>query len=268
MKLKNQNPSGKDLSTFHDKLNINRNEKVIAIWGYPRPAILAEISNKYPEHKIIDLDIPYGATETKLLPDNYCQIITNIVDNALALKDNIEQIVASIGEEKCDQGRFVAYILDKLGFPVIKTRCTEEDNVKNILPVISQSTLSLKNKVLLIMDSIIKPDLLNNHGISNCKPTHGFWGVPPNDLNILDLFPDTTHVYGWTRCVEMKRPADLDLEMMVDENIPTVFFAQTFCAKMQLAKYLAKKHEGLYVDVDDLISVSVKAKIEAFLRLS
>lgn len=268
MKLKNQNPSGKELSTFHNKLNINKNEKIIAIWGYPEPVVLAEILNKYPKHKIIDLDIPYGAPETKLLPDNYCQIITNILDNALALKDNIELIVASTGEEKCDQGRFAAYILDKFGLPVIKTKYTEYDNTKNIVPVISQSTLPLKKKVLLIMDSIIKPDLLNNYTILNCKPTHGFWGVPPNDLDILDLFPNTTHVYGWTRCVEMKRPADIDLEMTVDKNVPTVFFAQTFCAKMQLAKFLAKKYEGLYVDVDDLISVSVKAKIEAFLRLS
>lgn len=53
----------------------------------------------------------------------------------------------------------------------------------------------------------------------------------------------------------------------MDKNIPTVFFAQTFCAKMQLAKYLAKKHDGLYVDVDDKASNSVKAKIEAFIKL-
>ena len=86
-------------------------------------------------------------------------------------------------------------------------------------------------------------------------------------MNLLELFPDETHVYGWIRCVEAKRPADMELEVFVDDNVPTVFFAQTFCAKMQLAKYLAKKYDGMYVDADDSASNSVKAKITAFLRL-
>ena len=89
-----------------------------------------------------------------------------------------------------------------------------------------------------------------------------------NDLEILKLFPDSTHVYGWTRCVEAGAPADLDLEMYVDENVPTVFYAQAFCAKSQLAKYLADKYNGLYIDIDDYASNSIRAKIEAFLRLS
>lgn len=55
--------------------------------------------------------------------------------------------------------------------------------------------------------------------------------------------------------------------MHVDEDVPTVFFAHTFCAKMELAKYLAEKHNGLYVDVDDVASNSVRAKIEAFINL-
>lgn len=85
----------------------------------------------------------------------------------------------------------------------------------------------------------------------------GFWGVPPNDLEILKLFPDTTHVYGWTRCVEAGTPADLDLEMYVDENVPTVFYAQAFCAKSQLAKYLADKYNGLYVSLTGIIYLYV-----------
>ena len=102
---------------------------------------------------------------------------------------------------------------------------------------------------------------------SNQLFTPGFWGVPPNDLSILKLFPDTTHVYGWTRCVEAGCPANLDLEMYVNPNVPTVFYAQAFCSKSQLAKYLADKYNGLYIDVDDLASKSVFAKVEAFLRL-
>ena len=95
----------------------------------------------------------------------------------------------------------------------------------------------------------------------------GFWGVPPNDLEVLRLFPDETHVYGWTRCVEAKVPADLELEMFVDPDVPTVFYAQAFCSKTALAKYLANKYNGLYIDIDDYATNSIKAKIEAFLRL-
>ena len=55
--------------------------------------------------------------------------------------------------------------------------------------------------------------------------------------------------------------------MYVNPDIPTVFYAQAFCAKSQLAKYLADKYNGLYIDIDDYATTSVKAKIEAFLRL-
>ena len=81
------------------------------------------------------------------------------------------------------------------------------------------------------------------------------------------LFPNETHVYGWTRCVEAGTPADIDFEMYVDEDVPTVFYAQAFCSKAQLAKYLADKYNGLYIDIDDYASNSIRAKIEAFLRL-
>lgn len=267
--MKSEKPShgGNKYSLLCKKLGLKPEQKIIAIWGYPDKSVVANIINAYPEHLIVDLDIYYEAPESKILPENYCQIITNIIDNAVALKNKIEVIIASTGEEKCDQGRFAAYILEKLNFNVIKTKYL---NHKETLtePIISTSTLPLKDKVLLIMDSMLNQGLVNNYKIEKSIPTHGFWGVPPNDIELLTLFPDTTHVFGWTRTVEMKRPADLDLEMYVDESIPTVFFAQTFCAKMQLAKFLAKKYEGLYVDADDFMSVSVKAKIEAFLRLS
>lgn len=267
MKLIKQGHGGKEYFLLCDKLGIKPDQKIIAIWGYPEPSVLSDVLVKYEGWQVIDLDIDYGAPESKILPDNYCRIITNIIDNALVLKDNIELIVASVGEEKCDQGRFAAYLLENMGFNVIKTRI-KNDKYKHLSPLISVSSLPLKQKVLLIMDSLLNPELIKKYTIEEVKPTHGFWGVPPNDISVLELFPDTTHVYGWVRCVEMKAPADLNLEMFVDENIPTVFFSQTFCAKMQLAKYLAKKYDGLYVDIDDYMNVSVRAKIEAFLRLS
>ena len=131
-------------------------------------------------------------------------------------------------------------------------------------PLISTSNLPLRQKVELITKSVVEdtsPDL------TQCKPRFGFWGVPPNDLSVLELFPDDTHLYGWCRCVDAKAPADLELEMYVDKDVPTVFYAQAFCAKMQLAKYLANKYGGLYIDIDDIATNSTKAKIEAFIEL-
>ena len=136
--------------------------------------------------------------------------------------------------------------------------------------------MPLYEKITTITADIIKPiPRILPHAIipedntsKNSLFTPGFWGVPPNDLEILKLFPDTTHVYGWTRCVEAGTPADLDLEMYVNPKVPTVFYAQAFCSKAQLAKYLADKYNGLYIDIDDYASNSVKAKIEAFLRLN
>ena len=55
--------------------------------------------------------------------------------------------------------------------------------------------------------------------------------------------------------------------MYVETDLPTVFFAQTFCSKTALAKYLADKYNGLYIDVDAIPTNSAYAKIEAFLRL-
>ncbi len=105
--------------------------------------------------------------------------------------------------------------------------------------------------------------------LSPCKPTAGFWGVPPRDFSLLSLFPDTTHVYGWARCMENKTPDNLAMECHFNPDIPTVFFAQTFCAKTALAKHLAGKHpRGLYLDCDITAGNSAKAKIQAFLELS
>ncbi|OGI18264.1 MAG: hypothetical protein A2255_01850 [Candidatus Melainabacteria bacterium RIFOXYA2_FULL_32_9] len=242
---------------------INQNKRIIGIWGYPDPEVLNKIQGQYAGHEFVDLDINFGAVSSNVVPDAYCKIITNIIDNAVALKEKTDLIIASVGEEKCDSARIAARILEDLGFEIIQTRYDKYNDAIAPTPI-ATSNLPLKEKITIMMDCVIKPV---NVGLQQCEATMGFWGVPPNDLSLLELFPDTTHVFGWTRCVEAKRPADLELEMLVDESIPTVFFAQTFCAKMQLAKYLARKHNGLFVDVDDLASNSVRAKIEAFIRL-
>jgi hypothetical protein len=248
----------------------SQNAKIIGIWGYPDPEIFMQIRQKYPNFEIIDLDVDYDMPSSNILPDAYCRIMKNILDNAVALKDNLEIIIAAVGEEKCDAGRFAAKILEDMSFNVVQTRYNE--SVIRLETPVSTSNLPLKDKIVTIMDRVV--DGIDSSALSKNEnstiyvpPQYGFWGVPPNDLSFLELFPNTTHVYGWTRCVEAGRPADMDLEMFVDKSIPTVFFAQAFCAKMQLAKYLAKKNDGLYVDVDDKASNSVKAKIEAFIKL-
>ena len=245
----------------------------IGFWGYPDPKIINETKSKYPKAEWIDLDIDFSYPKTNILPEAYCKIIRNIIDNTVFIKPQL--IIAPIGKDKCDSGWFASKILSDMGFEVIQTIyeiCEPKREIK-----VCTSDLPLIKKVTTVTDSIIKPELLNqsfnkitipkNNDSQNPLFTPGFWGVPPNDLELLNLFPNTTQVYGWIRCVEAGTPADLDLEMFVDENVPTVFYSQAFCAKSQLAKYLADKYNGLYIDIDDYASNSIRAKVEAFLRL-
>ena len=222
---------------------------------------MESVGRKYPFAEFIDLDVDMSAPPSGLVPDAYCQIVTNIVDNALHLKGDLKVIIAAVGEDKCDGGRFAALILKDLGFPIMEIRnpATERAPI-----TIATSRLPLRDKVDRIMDSVRLP---NEMEYEQVKPTHGFWGVPPHDMRLLELFPDTTHVYGWTRCVEAGVPADLELEMQVDAGVPTIFYAQTFCQKNSLARYLADKHDGLYIDCDGPLTNSVIAKVQAFIRM-
>lgn len=232
----------------------------IGFWGYPNPEIIANIKNEYPNAEWLDLDIDFGAEDKCILPDAYCKIIKNIVNNSFKFKPT--KIVAPIGKDKCDSGWFVAQILREYGFDVVESIYEQKEKRNEIN--ISTSNLPLFEKIETITNNIITPQKYN---FEQCKAQFGFWGVPPNDMEILKLFPNNTHVYGWTRCVEAGTPADIELEMFVEDDVPTVFYSQSFCAKAQLAKYLANKYNGLYIDIDDYASNSIKAKIEAFLRL-
>ena len=247
--------------------------KTIGFWGYPNPKVVNEIKKDYPNTQWIDLDIDFSYPKTNILPEAYCKIIRNIIDNAIYLKPDL--IIAPIGKDKCDSGWFASKILMDKGFNVIQTIFEDIEPKREIK--VCTSDLPLYDKVVAITDSITNPEILNsrfnqltipeNNTSSNSSFTPGFWGVPPNDLELLKLFPGTTRVYGWIRCVEAGTPADLDLEMYVDENVPTVFYSQAFCSKSSLAKYLADKCNGLYIDIDDYASNSIRAKIEAFLKL-
>lgn len=233
----------------------------IGYWGCPSRQVISKVARTYPYDEFIDLDVNMNAPSSGLVPDAYCQIVTNIVDNALHLRQNIRLIVASVGEDKCDGGRFAALILKDLGFPIMEVRNTETEREPL---TISTSGLPLLEKVNRIMDGVVSP---NPKRYPEVQPTHGFWGVPPHDMRLLELFPNTTHVYGWTRCVEAGVPGDLELEMFVDPSVPTVFYTQTFCQKTVLAKYLAEKYDGLYIDCDGPLTNSVIAKVTAFIKM-
>ena len=243
-------------------MNKDLSKNLIGFWGYPHPELISKYKALYPEASWVDLDIDFYLADKKILPDAYCKIVKNIINNAFHYKNQLITILAPIGKDKCDSGWFASELLKDQGFEVV-TSIFEEFKYRKTAKI-STSNLPSRQKVELITASIIEPFLGE---LEKSTPRFGFWGVPPNDLSILELFPDETHLYGWTRCVDSGVPADIELEMFVDEDVPTVFYSQAFCAKAQLAKYLADKYNGLYIDIDDVVTNSTKAKIEAFLRL-
>ena len=168
------------------------------------------------------------------------------------------EIIAPVGKDKCDNAYFASQILKENGLKIFEFEYLEKTPKKEIK--ICKSNLPLRQKVELLTENIIEKKEVE---IAESKAKFGFWGVPPNDLSILELFPNETHVFGWLRCVEAGAPSDIELEMQVDKDLPTIFYAQTFCSKCQIAN----KYNGLYIDVDGYSNSSIKAKIEAFLTL-
>ncbi len=216
--------------------------------------------------EIVDIDMPVigvtPACSEKYLPKVFCATLRTIMSNALKL--DLDWLLLATGADKCDGARFVALALrDLLSIPIITV---ENLNFQRRGHPICQSDLPVTEKVAMIISRVVDGD--KPLELRECRPEFGFWGVPPHDFAVLDLFPNRTHIYGWTRCFENDTPADLALEMEVDPGVPTVFFAQSFCQKNALAQYLAKKHHGLYVEVDTGITKSARAKIEAFLALN
>jgi hypothetical protein len=240
--------------------------RIIGYYGYPRRSLLAGARAAFgAELPLVDLDIDHGAPDAGLLPKATCRIITNIMNNAVWLSDRLAVVVAAVGEDKCDGGRNIAWLLKGMGFNVVESRFTDGGGGERPL-VWSISSGPLAERMDRIMATVVEASPPAKP--TRCEPTHGFWGVPPNDFRILGLFPPTTHIYGWTRCVEAGRPDDLDLETFVDPGVPTVFFTQSFCAKQNLAHYLAERHGGLEVDCHREINDSIMAKVEAFIKLS
>ena len=242
------------------------NARRVGIVGVPPLAVIRELNRRGAE--IVDLDarlVDAGLESAlTLLPRVYCAVLRTVAVNALHL--DLDLIVIDTGPGKCDAAAHTAAILrDRIETPIITTRNLDTRPFGN--PV-CESGLPLVEKMERITASVLEAEPRNRE-LPPCRPTAGFWGVPPRDFSLLALFPDTTHVYGWSRCMENKTPADAELEAYCDPGVPTVFFAQSFCAKTALARHLAARHpRGLYLDVDATVTASARAKIEAFLELS
>lgn len=234
--------------------------------GVPPVGTIERLVNRGDE--IIDLDATVSLVnveaEARLIPRYYCAILRTVLSNALRLK--LDEIYVDIGHGKCDGARHIKEILEmELPIPVIEVENDDSERSGNPICV---SSLPLVEKFEKIVEGVKHPEGLRGDFVPS-EATCGFWGVPPRDFDLLELFPPRTHVFGWTRCVENKAPADRELELMFDPLIPTVFFAQSFCAKNSIAYYLARRHpRGFYVDGDFDISASTRAKVEAFLELN
>ncbi|MEN8257306.1 MAG: hypothetical protein ABFS09_05530 [Thermodesulfobacteriota bacterium] len=237
----------------------------VGIVGVPPLEVMAALEKS--NASIFDLDesiVKRDMEETILyLPRVYCAILRTVVINSLHL--DLKAIVIDVGPGKCDCALHVATILaDRLEIPVIQTRNIDTTPFGTPL---CKTDLNLPEKMARICKSIQTTG--QHEELPVCRATAGFWGVPPRDFSLLALFPPTTHVYGWSRCMENKTPADLKLESHYNPDLPTVFFAQSFCAKTALAKHLASKHpRALFLDSDISAGSSIRAKIQAFLELS
>ena len=247
---------------------IEKDVPVIGYYGAPSKQELIKASRKFPLAPFFDLDIYYDAPMTDLLPDSYCHIIRNCIDNAMAASQQLLCVVASTGEERCDAGRYAARLLtEHLAVPVFTTKNNRGGNT--LQPLLCESRGPLKARMARIMESIVNPlseQERNKAFLSKCTPTAGYWGTPPHPAAILDLFPETTHILGWPRCVEQNVPADIALEMTVPENLPIVYFAQSGCPKSLLAKELARKTNGLFISTHDEFSEDLHDQIKAFLK--
>ncbi|OQX09080.1 MAG: hypothetical protein BWK76_22750 [Desulfobulbaceae bacterium A2] len=236
----------------------------VGIVGVPPLAVIRRLNEEGCQ--ILDLDESQVRADIDLasawLPRVYCAILRTAVLNAMHLQ--LDELVIDVGPGKCDCALHVAAILaDRLAIPVTPTR--NEDRQSFGTPL-CRTAMPLMERMAAITRTV--RDWRPHPPQPPCEPTAGFWGVPPRDFSLLAAFPEQTHVYGWSRCLENKTPADLDLEGHVNLSVPTIFFAQSFCAKTALARHLAAKHpRGLYLDCDVSASGSVRAKIEAFFQL-
>ena len=56
--------------------------EIIGFWGYPNPQVIEETKLEYPNAEWIDLDIDFNYPDYKILPESYCKIIKNVINNS------------------------------------------------------------------------------------------------------------------------------------------------------------------------------------------
>ncbi len=241
-------------------------QKSIGIVGIPPLDIIQNLESE--NYTIYDLDEPIVKQDIEIaspfLPRVYCAILRTVIVNSLSLKPQI--IYIDVGPGKCDCALHTATILEDI-LPETTIHRTKNQDRKDYGTPLCTTRMDVFDKMSAITLSVqsSKP----HQDRETCQPSAGFWGVPPRDFSLLKLFPETTHVYGWARCMENKTPDNKELEEYYNHEVPTVFFAQSFCAKTALARHLANKHpHALYLDCDVTAGSSAKAKIQAFLELS
>lgn len=241
-------------------------KQLFGIVGVPPLSVMEELAAN--KSKIVDLDEPQGRidleTASPFLPRVYCGILRTVIANSLAVQPDV--IYIDTGAGKCDCAVHTATVLEDILPNTTIIRTKNQDSTDFGIPL-CKARMNLVEKMSAITSGVqlLAPD----QELIPCQPTAGFWGVPPRDFSLLNLFPDTTHIYGWARCMENKTPDNIAMECHYNPDIPTVFFAQSFCAKTALARHLAGKHpHGLYLDCDVTAGNSAKAKIQAFLELS
>jgi len=241
-------------------------ENRVAIVGVPPLAVIRQLEAERAE--IIDLDMPVPGVPlewaAQCLPKVYCAILRTVAANAISLRP--QRIFIDVGRGKCDGAAHVATILRHV-LPESEVIAVENHDREPFSAPRCETEMPLADKMRAITASVMTSAA--HPFFAPCHATAGFWGVPPRDFSLLELFPDTTHVFGWARCMENKTPDNSELEEFFDPTIPTVFFAQSFCAKSALARHLAARHpRALAVDGDVAIGGSGQAKIQAFLELN
>jgi len=233
--------------------------------GCPSELGFEAVRKRFGSIEWIDLDNHHKQSarhSAELLPANVCSIIKRIVDNSLSF--DLEAILFDEGYGKCDNARAVAGMLEnRLDIPVIRTR---NDNLEGRGTPLCDSGLPLLEKAEKILDGLT--DTKPPPDLEPVAPPAALWGVPASDFDLYKLFPDGTRLIGWFRCLENRTPANASLELAVDPDVPTVFFSQAFCHKNILAKNLAARHNGLYVDMDGTLTSSIRAKVETFLHFN
>jgi hypothetical protein len=229
---------------------IIRDIPVIGFSGSPTLATIHKAARKFPRAPFFNLDRNFNAPLSELLVTDTCPLVRNFVDNTIALANQLLCVVAT-GSERCEAGRFAAMVLaEQLDIPVFISDYHRSAAEKQ--PLLCEARGPLASRIPRIMSLGVDPlseQERNSAFIARCEPSIGLWGMPVYQEDLLSCFPQSTHIFGWLRCVELGTPADTEAEAAVPENLPTVFFAQQGCARAILAHSLARKHNGLFISI-------------------